>query len=89
MHWNIKSIRDKFESVKEIWNTFYAFLFCETKNDSFSNEQFSIPECQIFGKNRNAHGGKLLFYVNQNLNCKAFNKYALESSDSNLSTEAF
>ena len=77
-HWNIKSIRDKFESVKEIIrNTFYTFLFCETKNDSFQNEQFSIPECQIFGKNRNAHGGKLLFYVNQNLNCKALNKYPM------------
>lgn len=74
----ISSQSETFESVKEIIrNTFYTFLFCKTKNDSFPNEQFSIPECQMFGKNRNAHGGKLLFYVNQNLNCKALNKYTM------------
>ena len=36
---------------------------------------FCIPEHRIFRKDRNARGGGLLFYVNQDLNCKVLNKY--------------
>ena len=71
------SIRNKFESVQEIiQNTFDIFLVCEIKIDSsFPNQQFCIPEYRIFRKDRNARGGGLLFYVNQDLNCKVLNKY--------------
>ena len=74
---NVNSIRNKFESVHEIiQNTFDIFLACETKTDSsFPNQQFCIPEYRIFRKDRNARGGRLLFYVNQDLNCKVLNKY--------------
>ena len=62
-HLNISSIRNKFESFQEIiQNTFNIFLFSKTKTDSsFPSQQFSIPEYQIFRKDRNADGGGLLF----------------------------
>ena len=48
----------------------------ETKIDSsFPNQQFCIPEYRIFQKDHIARGGGLLFYVNQDLNCKVLNKY--------------
>ena len=74
---NVNSVRSKFESVQEIiQNTFDIFLVCETKIDSsFPNQQFFIPEYGIFRKDRNTRGGGLLFYVNQDLNCKVLNKY--------------
>ena len=74
---NENSIRNKFEPVQEIiQNTFDIFLVCETKIDSsFPNQQFCIPEYRIFRKDRNACGGGLLFYINQDLNCKVLNKY--------------
>ena len=74
---NVNSIRKKFESVQKIiQNTFDIFLACETKIDSsFPNQQFCIPEYRIFRKDPNARGGSILFYVNQDLNCKVLNKY--------------
>ena len=76
---NVNSIRNKFESIQEIvQNTFDIFLACETKIDSFfPTQQFSTPEYRIFRKDRNARGGGLLFYVNQNRNCKVLNKYPM------------
>ena len=73
---NTNSIRNKFESVQEIiQNTLDIFVVCKTKIDSsFSNDQFCIPDFCIFLKDRNACGGGLLFYVNQDLNCKVLNK---------------
>ena len=73
----MNSIRNNFESVQEIiQNTFDIFLVCETKTYTFfPNQQFCIPEYSIFRKDRNARGGGLLFYVNQDLNCKVLNKY--------------
>ena len=44
-------------------------------DSSFPNQQFCIPEYRIFRKDRNVRGGGLLFYVNQDLNCKVLNKY--------------
>ena len=60
-------MRNKFQSVQEIiQNAFNIFLACETKIDSsFRNQMFCIPEYRIFRKDRNAHSGGLLFYVNQ------------------------
>ena len=78
-HLNINSIRNKFDSVQEIiQNTFHIFLFTKTKTDSsFPSQQFSIPEYQIFQKDRNAHEGGLLLYVNQHLNCKVLTNYPM------------
>ena len=86
---NVNSIRKKFESVEEIiQNAFDIFLVCETKTDSsFPNQQFCIPEYHIFQKDRNAHGGGLLFYVNQDLNCKVLNKYPTRQDLENLVLE--
>ena len=59
-------------------NTFDIFLVCETKFDSpFPNQQFCIPLYAIFRKDRNARGGGLLFYLNQDINCKVLNKYPM------------
>ena len=72
----MNSIRNKFESVQEIiQNTFDIFLVCETKIDSSFPKSICISEGRIFRKDRNARGGGLLFYVNQDLNCKVLNKY--------------
>ena len=86
---NVNSIRNKFESVQEIvQNTFDIFLVCETKLDSsFLNPQFYILEYRIFGKDRNACGGGLLFYANQDLNCKVLNKYPTSQDLENLVLE--
>ena len=75
----MNSIRKKLKSVQEIiQNTFDIFLVCETKIDSsFPNQQFRIREYRIFRKSRDARDGGLLFYVNQNLNCKVLNKYPM------------
>ena len=74
---NVNSIRNKLESVQEIiQNNFDICLVWETKIDlSFSNQQFCIPEYRIFRKDRNARGGGLIFYVNQDINSKVLNKY--------------
>ena len=72
----MNSIRSKFESVQEIiQNTFDIFLVCETKIDSSFPKSICIPKGRIFRKDRNARSGGLLFYVNQDLNCKVLNKY--------------
>ena len=69
--------RNKFESFQEKNQiSFNIFIFCETKVDSsFPNQQFYIPDYRLFRDDRNARGGELLFYVNQDLNCKVLNKY--------------
>ena len=73
----MNSISKKNELVQEIiQNTFDIFLVCETKIDSsFPNQHFCIPGYRIFRKDHNGCGGGLLFYVNQDLNCKVLNKY--------------
>ena len=78
-HLNINLIRNKFESFQEIiQNTFDIFLSRETKIDSsFPSQQFSIPEYRIFQKDCNTHGGGLLFYVDQDVNCKLLNNYPM------------
>ena len=46
-----------------------GFLVCKTNIDSsFPNQLFSFSEHRIYQKDRNTHGGGLLFYVNQDLN---------------------
>ena len=49
-----------------------VFLISETKiDDSFSNAQFKIQGYKSFRKDRDAVGGRLLFYVNEKLNCRS------------------
>ena len=87
----MNSIRNKFESVQEIiQNTFDIFLVSETKIDSFfPNQQFYIPEYRIFRKDCNARNGRLLFYVNEDLNCKVLNKYPMHQDLENLVLRTF
>ena len=72
-HLNMNSIRNKFVSIKElIKRTFDIFLIGETKiNDSFPNAKFKIEGYKSFRKDRDPFGGGLLFYVNENLNCRS------------------
>ena len=72
-HLNVNSIRNKFVSTEElIKRTFDLFLISETKiDDSFSNAQFKIEGYKSFRKDRGAFGGRLLFYVNEKLNCRS------------------
>jgi len=50
---------------------FDVFLISESKLDSsFPDAQFFIPEYRIFRKDRNANGGGLFFYVNEDIPCK-------------------
>ena len=88
-HLHINSIRNKFESVQEIiQNTFDIFLFSETKIDSsFPSQQFSILEYRIFRKDRNAFGRGLLFYINQDLNCKVLTNYPMRQDFEILALE--
>ena len=52
------------------------FLLRGSENySSFPNQQLCMPEYHIFRQDRNARGGGLLFYANQDLNCKVLNKY--------------
>ena len=70
---SINSIRNKFESLKEIVSTYVDILFiCETKLDSsFPRAQFHIHG---FGEpyrfNRNGKGGGILLYVLDDIRSK-------------------
>ena len=59
-HFNVNSLRNEFESLKElIKNTFDIFLVTESKLDSsFPDCQFSIPGYRIVRKDRNKNGGE-------------------------------
>ena len=53
-----------------------VFLVSECKLDlSFPDPQFQIDNYNMFPKDQNKNGGGLLFYVNQDLNCKIVNTY--------------
>ena len=76
-HLNVNSIRNKFVSIKElIKRTFDIFLISETNiDDSFSIAQFKIERYKSFSKDRDAFGEGLLFYVNENLNCRSLESF--------------
>ena len=76
-HLNINSLRNKFEYLQEIIkNMFDVFLVSECKLDlSFPDTIFQIANYNMFCKYRNKKSGGLLFYVNQDLNCKIVNTY--------------
>ena len=56
-------------------------------NSSFPSQQFSNPEYQIFRKVCNTHGGGLIFYVNQDLNCKVLTNHPLRQDFEILALE--
>ena len=71
-HLNINSLRNKIESVKEIFNNnIDILLLSETKLDeSFPSNMFSMEGFRMFRKDRNQTGGGLIFYVNENIACR-------------------
>ena len=76
-HLNINSFRNKREFLEPlIRNHFEIFLISETKLDfSFSGSEFTIFGYRLFHKDRNQHGGALIFYVNQDIPCKSINAF--------------
>ena len=72
-HLNIDSLRNKFESTADvIQETSDIFVLSETKIDeSFPGKQFCLNNFIISRKDRNRYGGRIMFYVNENLPCKS------------------
>ena len=72
---NVNSLRNKIGAVQElITNNIDICLLSETKIDeSFPNQQFNISNYKTFRRDRNKHGGGLLFYINENIPCKLIN----------------
>ena len=72
---NIKSLRNKFESIKPIISSnFDIFLVLEAKSDeSFPSNQFSVNGYRMFRQDRNCFGGGLCIYVKENIASKQLN----------------
>ena len=63
-----------------ITNNIDICLLSETKIDeSFPNQQFNISNYKTFRRDRNKHGGGLLFYINENIPCKLINDQIIPS----------
>ena len=68
---NINSLRNKLEYL-----LFDVFPVSESKLDLyFPDIQFQTANYNMFRKDRSIKGGGLLFYVNQDLNCKIVNMH--------------
>ena len=78
---NVNSLRNKIAAVQElITNNIDICLLSETKIDeSFPNQQFNISNYKTFRRDRNKHGGGLLFYINENISCKLINDEIISS----------
>ena len=78
---NVNSLRNKIGAVQElITNNIDICLLSETKIDeSFPNQQFNISNYKTFRRDRNKHGGGLLFYINENIPCKLINDQIIPS----------
>ena len=74
-HLNVNSLRSKIEAVEELMrNNIDISLFSETKLDeTFPNQQFKISGYKMFRRDRNKHGGGIMFYINENIPCKTVN----------------
>ena len=72
---NINSLRNKFESIKQIISpNFDIFLVSETKlGESFPNNQFSISSYRMLRQHRNCFVGGLCIYVKENIASKQLN----------------
>ena len=71
----VNFVRNKKGAVQElITNNIDICLLSETKIDeNFPNKQFNISNYKAFCRYRNKHGGRLLFYINENIPCKHIN----------------
>ena len=78
---NVNSLRNKIGALQElITNNIDICLLSETKIDeSFPNQQFNISNYKTFRRDRNKHGGGLLFYINENISCKLINDQIIPS----------
>ena len=74
-HLNVDSLRSKFEAVEDlIQNNIDISLFSETKLDErIPNQQFEISSYKMFRRDRNKHGGDIMFYINENILYKTVN----------------
>ena len=53
-----------------IQNNIDISLFSETKLDeTFPNQQLKISGYKVFRRDRNKHGGGIMFYINENILC--------------------
>ena len=77
---NVNSLRNKIGAVQElITNNIDICLLSQTKIDeSFPNQQFN-RYYKTFRRDRNKHGGGLLFYLNENIPCKLINDQIIPS----------
>ena len=77
----VNFVRNKKGAVQElITNNIDICLLSETKIDeSFPNQQFNISNYKTFRRDRNKHGGGLLFYINENISCKLINDEIISS----------
>ena len=75
-------MRNKREFLEPlIINHFDIFSISETKLDfSFSGSEFTIPSEKLIHKDKNQHGGGLVFYVNQDIPCKTINTFNFPNS---------
>ena len=81
-HLNTNSIKNKFESVWELFkDTFDIFLVSESKlGSSFPDDQFSIPGYQIVKKDCDKNGGGLLLYINEDILSKVIQNSSLSTT---------
>ena len=70
---NVNSLRNKIKVVEKLLrNNIDISLFSETKLDeTFPNQQLSGSK--MFRRDRIKHGGGIMFYINENIPCKAVN----------------
>ena len=71
-HLNVNLVRNKFVVVEElIKNKTDIFLISKTKVDeSFSNQQFKINGYKMVRRDRDRFGGRLMFYINEQIPSK-------------------
>ena len=50
-----------------------------TIDESFPNQQFNVSNYKTFHRDRNKHGGRLSFYINENIPCKLINDQNIPS----------
>ena len=74
-HLNVNSLRSKIEAVEElIRSNIYISFFSETKLDEkFPNQQFKISGYTMSRRDRNKHGGGIMFYISKSIPCKTVN----------------
>ena len=68
LHENIRSIRNKFEYIKDTFMDYDILAFTETHLDgNVCSDDILIENYEPYRKDRTCHGGGLLIYINSNL----------------------